>query len=288
LDKLTSREQSSPRSPSAKRRPGRPSLSDEQLLDRALDLFLEHGFEGTSIEAITSAAGMAKKTVYARYGDKKSLFIAALRRAIEQWIVPLERLREVEADDLEETLRNISRILMSNIMTPAGLRLLRITNAESNRMPEIGAYTYKIGTGQTIDYLADLFNRRLGPNRLVEWREAALAFLNLVISGPPTQTVWGVVFDERSIERHIEFSVRLFVFGLMSNGGEDAVGVTTSEGANALVRELRSENQVLRKLLVDALLANATASLRGAAKHPDGSAETIHEEGLQGLPPPVT
>src|SRR5262245_28968785 len=89
-----------------RRRPGRPTLSNEQLLDTALDLFLEQGFERTSIDAITSAAGMAKRTVYLRYGDKESLFRAALERAIEDWIVPIERLRAAERDDFEETLLN--------------------------------------------------------------------------------------------------------------------------------------------------------------------------------------
>ena len=133
------------------RGPGRPTLSNEELLDKALDLFLEEGFERTSIDAITAAAGMAKRTVYLRYGDKKSLFKAALQRAIEEWIVPIEELRAAECDDLEETLLNIGRILLANIMSPGGIRLLRITNAESGRLPEIGAFTYQRGTERTID-----------------------------------------------------------------------------------------------------------------------------------------
>src|SRR5215468_4156786 len=92
---------------SSGRRPGRPTLSNEELLDKALDLFLEQGFERTSIDAITAAAGMAKRTLYLRYGDKKSLFKAALQRAIEEWIVPVEQLRAVESDDLEETLLSV-------------------------------------------------------------------------------------------------------------------------------------------------------------------------------------
>jgi len=72
-----------------RRRPGRPSLSNEALLDVALDLFLDQGFERTSIEAICTKAGMAKRTVYARYGDKTALFRAALQRAIEEGIVPV-------------------------------------------------------------------------------------------------------------------------------------------------------------------------------------------------------
>src|SRR5579871_40815 len=78
----------------ARRRARRRSLGHEEFLARALDLFFELGFEGASIEAITAAVGIAKRTVYLRYGDKKSLFKAALQRAIEEWIVPVERLRE--------------------------------------------------------------------------------------------------------------------------------------------------------------------------------------------------
>src|SRR3974377_667266 len=95
---------SEPDTAPGKRRPGRPTLSNEQLLDTALDLFLENGFERTSIEAITAAAGMAKRTAHERYGDKTTLFKAALTRAIEEWIVPVRDLQTAESDDLEDTL----------------------------------------------------------------------------------------------------------------------------------------------------------------------------------------
>ena len=153
------------------RSPGRPTreqveLRNRELLDKALDHFLEKGFERTTIDAITASLGMAKRTVYARYGDKAALFKAALQRAIDEWIVPVERLHAAERDDLEETLLNIARILIANIMSPAGIRLLRITNTESYRMPDIGAYTYRRGTAQTIAYLVDLFERRLAAHRV--------------------------------------------------------------------------------------------------------------------------
>src|ERR1700741_741240 len=130
----------------AVRRPGRPTLSDEQLLDIAFDLFLEHGFERTSIDAITAAAGMAKRTVYARYGDKETLFKAALARAIEDWMVPVAGLRAAETEDLEKTLLAIARMLLTNILGPAGIRLLRLSNAVSVSMPEIAAANTRMGT----------------------------------------------------------------------------------------------------------------------------------------------
>ena len=201
-----------------KRGPGRPTLSNEELLDTALDLFLEKGFERTSIDAITSAAGMAKRTVYARYGDKTNLFKAALTRAIEEWIVPVERLRAAETDDLEESLVGIGDILVANILSPAGLRLLRLTNAESVRMPEISTFSVRHGTDPTLHYLAELFERRASNG--ADWNLAAQAFLNLVVGGVSNNAGWGMSIEPVEAERHVRFSVRLFLNGLPGLRGE--------------------------------------------------------------------
>ena len=204
------------------RSPGRPTRDqaeqrNRELLDKALDLFLENGFERTTIEAITAAVGMAKRTVYARYGDKLTLFKAALHRAIEEWVVPVEQLRAAENADLEETLQEVGRILVANILTPEGLRLMRITNAESIRMPEIGEYTLREGTEATVQFLADLFRRRLTDPRpdAEEARDAAHAFLNLVVGGPASTMAWGVKLDAAEIERITRYSVCLFLNGLL-------------------------------------------------------------------------
>lgn len=204
------------------RSPGRPTRDQaeqrsRELLDKSLDLFLEHGFERTTIEAITAAVGMAKRTVYARYGDKLTLFKAALHRAIADWMVPVEQLRAAESADLEDTLQEIGRILVANVLTPEGLRLMRITNAESIRMPEIAEFTVREGTEPTAAFLADLFRRRLPDPRpdAGEAGDAATAFLNLVVGGPASIMAWGVKLDAAEIDRTTRYSVRLFLHGLL-------------------------------------------------------------------------
>ena len=233
-----------------RRGPGRPTLSDEELLDKALDLFLEKGLERTTIDAITAAAGVAKRTVYLRYSDKTALFKAALQRAIEEWIIPVERLRAAESADLEETLLRVGQMLVANLMRPAGLRLLRITNAESGRMPEIGAYSYQQGTAPTIAYLADLLSRRVGlGSEFASAQEAAVAFLDLVVSGPPVMSAWGVVLDESAVDRHTRYCVRLFLNGLLPRAKSAG-----SASGNARAAQLETENRRLRKLLLESML----------------------------------
>jgi len=230
----------------ARRRPGRPTLSNEELLDTALDLFLENGFERTSIDAIASTAGMAKRTIYARYEDKTNLFVAALTRAIDDWVVPVDRLRAAETEDLEATLLAIGETLVENILSPAGLRLMRLTNAESVRMPEISTYSVRRGTEPTVNYLSDLFKRRL---KLEERNAVAAgqAFLNLVVGGPASNAAWGMVIDPGEIGAHVRFSVHLFLHGLMSEQG--SAETTGAPQLRDLIGSVRSQlEDVLNRL----------------------------------------
>jgi AcrR family transcriptional regulator len=238
------------------RKLGRPSLSDEALLAKAMDLFLENGFERTSIDAITAAAGMAKRTFYLRFNDKITLFKAALAHAINAFMVPIERLREAETEDLEATLLRIGQILVANVMSPAGLRLLRITNAESARLPEIGAYSYRTGTEPTLTYLAELFRRRLGPKAgtAQDFDDIALAFLNLVVGGPPSMAAWGVEINPEEVDRHTRFCVRLFLHGLPQS--------VSARDDNPGIGVLEDENRRLRSLLVEQMLKLASLNER--------------------------
>ncbi|MCX2934854.1 TetR/AcrR family transcriptional regulator [Mycobacterium sp. CVI_P3] len=224
-----------------KRGPGRPTLSNEQLLDTALDLFLENGYERTGIEAIAAAAGMAKRTVYARYGDKTTLFKAALTRAIEEWIVPIDVLRQAESEDLEATLLRVGQLLVVNVLRPGGQRLLRLTNTVSGQMPEIAAFNVQKGTEPTLVYLADLFRRRLGLDAASASgsADAAEAFIDLVVGGPANLAARGVVIDDAAIDKHTRYCIGLFLHGVLP---KDRRSLAVEE-----------ENARLKKSVTDAL-----------------------------------
>lgn len=232
-----------------RRRPGRPSLSNEELLDKALDLFLEKGFAGTSIDAICATAGMAKRTVYARYGDKVTLFKAALVRAIDDWIVPIDDLRAQETDDFEATLIRIGTMLVNNVLSSAGLRLMRLTNAESVAMPEIAIDNVRLGTDPTLQYLEDLFRRHLSKTREFQHaKDAAQVFLSLVVGGPANNAAWGMRMDAAFVDEHIRYSVRLFLYGIVNQADSRALESSPSlksRDAGELHKALRAMDEAL-------------------------------------------
>ena len=202
---------------------GRPTreqseLRHEELLDRALELFLENGFELVTMEAIAAAVGMTKRTVYARYEDKSALFRAVVQRAIERWMVPIETMRAAESDDLEATLLAIAEIRLQNAISPVGLRLQRIVNAESYRFPEIFNLAYEQGTRPALAFIADLLTRRAaeGGLQIEDPQIAAAAFLSMVIGGPTRAIVLGGPVDEAALETRIAICVRMFLNGVRS------------------------------------------------------------------------
>jgi AcrR family transcriptional regulator len=60
---------------------GRPREFDtDAALEKAMRLFWAKGYEGTSVADLTDALGISRPSLYAAFGDKQSLFRAALER----------------------------------------------------------------------------------------------------------------------------------------------------------------------------------------------------------------
>ena len=61
-----------------------PARRRPQILDAALELFLEHGYEGTSMQAVADRAGVTKPVIYSAFESKDALFRALLEREEEE------------------------------------------------------------------------------------------------------------------------------------------------------------------------------------------------------------
>ena len=58
---------------------GRPREFDEdEAMARILDVFWAKGFEGTSMRDLVTATGLKKGSLYAAFGDKRTMYLAAL------------------------------------------------------------------------------------------------------------------------------------------------------------------------------------------------------------------
>jgi AcrR family transcriptional regulator len=68
------------------------SFDPDEALDLARDVFWRKGFQGTSLDDITAATGLAKPSLYAAFGDKNALFLKVLDRYHARIVASAERM----------------------------------------------------------------------------------------------------------------------------------------------------------------------------------------------------
>ena len=82
-----------------------PERRRPEVLDAALTLFLEHGYDGASMQAIADRAGVTKPVVYACFASKDELFRALLAREEERILGEIQAaFRDADLSDPEATL----------------------------------------------------------------------------------------------------------------------------------------------------------------------------------------
>jgi AcrR family transcriptional regulator len=84
----------------ARRKQARPG----ELLDAALDLFVERGFAATRLDEVAARAGVSKGTLYLYYASKEDLFKAVVRQNIVPLIEAFERDVAASQDSSAELL----------------------------------------------------------------------------------------------------------------------------------------------------------------------------------------
>jgi AcrR family transcriptional regulator len=111
----------------------------QSVIAAARRLFTERGYAGSSIEAIAEAAGVAVPTVYAAFGNKRSILRAMIAAAVdEERPRPVaERMREqaVGASDPATRMQKMMRLFVSFIAQSA--EVLRIIRGAAAVDPEI-------------------------------------------------------------------------------------------------------------------------------------------------------
>jgi AcrR family transcriptional regulator len=117
------------------RRRGRPGYDLESLLQVAVEVFNERGYDGTSMEDLSKRLGIAKSSIYHHVSGKEELLRIALDRALDGWSEAAEHAMELEAPAvvrLEMLVRNTVAVLETQL--PYVTLLLRVRgNSEVER-----------------------------------------------------------------------------------------------------------------------------------------------------------
>ncbi|MFJ7441530.1 TetR/AcrR family transcriptional regulator [Methylorubrum thiocyanatum] len=194
---------------------------DARIVAVATQLFMERGFDATSVDAVAETAGVSKPTLYARYRDKRALFEAVLRERIEAWLAPLSAAAEAQAqeagpEDAETVLGELSRTIAARSNSPDAASLTRCIAAQAIQFPDLARLAHEEGWlrgVRAVARLLEILDAR-GQIAVADPETAAELFLDLVRGGHTRLALYGLPADPDAQERRRRAAVRLFLDGV--------------------------------------------------------------------------
>ncbi len=165
----------------AKRAPGRPqAFLPEEALDRAVEMFWEHGYEGVDVERIAHAVHVTKPALYRAFGDKPTLLLKAVERYAITYGAPMIAAFQAEPDIhkavtafCEATAKTATGDARSGCMMAAAAL------GQSERVAEIRSYLAK-GLTATADIFAQRFEQEMKAGHLTRTLSARVRARALV------------------------------------------------------------------------------------------------------------
>ena len=185
------------------------------MLDAATDLFLRDGYGATSLEAVAAAAGVSKRTLYARFSGKAALLQVVVARLVTTWL-PAFDAEIGHRGGLRDTLLGAAKVMLATALSPQALGLYRLIIAEIGRFPELAGVMREAGAGAGTERLAAV----MAAAGIADPIWAAEQFMALVLSVPQRRGLGlGSPLDAAAQAVWSERAVALFLNGLPR--GED-------------------------------------------------------------------
>jgi AcrR family transcriptional regulator len=180
------------------------------VLDAATDLFLRDGYGTTSLEAVAAAAGVSKRTLYARFPGKAALLQMVVARLVTNWL-PAFDAEVGQGSGLRDTLLGSARVMLATALTPQALGLYRLIIAEIGRFPELALIMRDAGAAAGTERLANV----MAAAGVTDAIWAAEQFMALVLSVPQRRGLGlGSPLDIAEQEVWAKRAVDLFLDGL--------------------------------------------------------------------------
>lgn len=181
-------------------------------MDAAKKLFVDQGFERVSMDQIAAAAGVSKLTVYSHYGDKESLFCAAVTCKCEDLLG-----NGMFAPDPDTPLRaqllSIAHALFDLITSQDAVAIHRLISA----LPppaKLGQLFWEAGPRRIQEDFEAFLHEQVehGHLELPDVHQAASQFCCLVKGEIHAKMLCGCgQGDQQDIETHLQGSVDMFL-----------------------------------------------------------------------------
>lgn len=175
------------------RQSGRPKdLKKRQaILQTAKDLFLELGYDGSSMDMIAQQAGVSKLTVYNHFKDKAQLFGAAIEMVCEQRL-PKQYYHLEPKSDIQDVLQLLGEAFLAMVYSEEAVKLTHLMSSMVPINLELVHLFYNAGPERTRHNLYELFDKikALDLLNITTSKAAADLFISLLTDCEYDRVIW--------------------------------------------------------------------------------------------------
>ncbi|WP_192499122.1 TetR/AcrR family transcriptional regulator [Skermanella pratensis] len=187
------------------------------ILDAAWTLFLEKGFERTTLADIIALSGGSRSTLYEAFGDKDGLFETVITLKCEEFV---ERFRNIpfRDGDPERALTDFGMNFVQGILSPDSPKIMRLLIANADQLPRAIDAFLKGGPavikGILADYLGSATAR--GELRIADAEQAAATFMGLLHGDQYLKMLLrpSELATPEEMDRHVQGVVAIFLDGV--------------------------------------------------------------------------
>ena len=137
----------------------------QAIIDVAIEVFREVGFERASMATISRRLGGSKGTLYGYFQSKEELFETAMKAASEGRGDAVMRLLDPYSDDLRGVLERFAQAYLDFILGDDVLSITRTAIAEGASSP-LGAHLFEQGPGRAVVRLTNYIESQIERGRL--------------------------------------------------------------------------------------------------------------------------
>ena len=204
----------------------------QRILDQALKLFSEQGYDSVSVAEIAKATGIKAPSLYNHFPSKQAIFDAIVASTAAQYEADTDRIdihvqdaqkdipifTEITADALFEKVR---QIFIYSLHNETISRFRRMMTLAQFRSPELATLCSKRYVDRMLDYHANIFRALIAAGEIRAEDPDALAMMYVA----PVLTLLGVC--DRQPEREDECLEKLrqhvsLFFRMVHKGGAHA------------------------------------------------------------------
>jgi TetR/AcrR family transcriptional repressor of mexJK operon len=136
----------------------------QAILDAAFAVFAREGYRQASLDTVAATAGVAKHTIYNHFGDKESLFRAAIAaladQALTRNLAAIDLLRlPAQGRTLRQVLEKVGLRLAECYCDERSWALRRLLAAEIQNLPDLQDIVRDRASDRVNEALADRFAR---------------------------------------------------------------------------------------------------------------------------------